>query len=101
MASGHPLRALVRELEAHAQGRGLPLRFLTPPEVTQYLAARFAPPEPQAAGLEAWGRFIHQHTDGNPLFMVLESAKFFCNHLILLNFFMMHWKPRKTIKSKT
>jgi predicted ATPase len=46
MASGHPLRALVRELEAHAQCRGLPLGFLTPPEVTQYLAARFASPEP-------------------------------------------------------
>ncbi|MGH8563440.1 MAG: AAA family ATPase, partial [Gammaproteobacteria bacterium] len=70
MASGHPLRALVRELEAHAQCRDLPLGFLTPPEVTQYLAARFAPPEPQAAGLEAWGRFIHRHTDGSPLFMV-------------------------------
>ena len=70
IASGHPLRALVRELEAHGQCRGLPLGFLTPPEVTQYLAARFAPPEPQAAGLEAWGRFIHGRTDGNPLFMV-------------------------------
>ena len=68
IANGHPLRALVRELEAHAQCRGLPLGFLTPLEVTQYLAARFAPPE--AAWLEAWGRFIHGHTDGNPLFMV-------------------------------
>jgi hypothetical protein len=70
MASGHPLRALVRQLEAHAQCRGLPRGFLTSPEVTQYLAARFAPPEPQAARLEAWGRFIHRRTDGNPLFMV-------------------------------
>ncbi|MGH8569302.1 MAG: hypothetical protein ACREXU_15160, partial [Gammaproteobacteria bacterium] len=33
-----------------------------------YLAARFGPSEPQAAGL--WGRFIHGRTDGNPLFMV-------------------------------
>ncbi|MDQ3777009.1 MAG: AAA family ATPase [Pseudomonadota bacterium] len=70
IANGHPLRGLVRELEAHAQCRDLPLGFLTPPEVTQYLAVRFAPPEPQAPGLEAWGRFIHGHTDGNPLFMV-------------------------------
>ena len=30
IASGHPLRGLVRELEAHAQCRGLPLGFLTP-----------------------------------------------------------------------
>ncbi|MGH8570068.1 MAG: hypothetical protein ACREXU_19195, partial [Gammaproteobacteria bacterium] len=70
IASRHPLRALVRELEAHAQCRGLPLGFLTPPEVCHYLAARFVPPEPQAVLLEAWGRFIHGRTDGNPLFMV-------------------------------
>jgi predicted ATPase len=74
IAGGHPLRALVRELEAHGQCKGLPLRFLTSPEVTQYLAqylaARFALSEPQAAGLEAWGRFLHGRTDGNPLFMV-------------------------------
>jgi hypothetical protein len=50
--------------------QGLALGFLTRTEVTHYLAARFGPPEPQAAGLEAWGRFIHGRTDGNPLFMV-------------------------------
>jgi predicted ATPase len=70
IASGHPLRGLVGELNAHAQCAELPLRFLTPPEVTQYLAARFAPSKPQAARLEEWGRFIHGRTDGNPLFMV-------------------------------
>ena len=70
IASGHPLRGLVRELEVHARCRDLPLGFLTPTEVTHYLAARFGPPEPRAAGLEAWGRFLHGHTDGNPLFMV-------------------------------
>jgi DNA-binding winged helix-turn-helix (wHTH) protein len=70
IASGHPLRGLVRELNAHAQCAELPLRFLTAPEVTQYLAARFALPESQAARLEEWGRFVHRHTDGNPLFMV-------------------------------
>ncbi len=70
IASGHPLRGLVRELNAHAQCAELPLRFLTAPEVIQYLAARFARPESQAAGLEAWGRFVHRHTDGNPLFMI-------------------------------
>ena len=70
IASAHPLRALVRELEAHAQCRGLPLGFLTSPEVTRYLAVRFAPPDSQAARLEEWGRVIHRRTDGNPLFMV-------------------------------
>jgi AAA ATPase-like protein len=56
IASEHPLRAMVRELEAHAQCWGLPLGFLTSPEVTQYLAGRFAPPKSQAARLEEWGR---------------------------------------------
>jgi predicted ATPase len=70
IASRHPLRALAGELQAHAQCRDLPLGFLTPPEVTQYLAARFAPPKSQAARLEEWGRFVHRHTDGNSLFMV-------------------------------
>ncbi|MGH8471402.1 MAG: AAA family ATPase, partial [Gammaproteobacteria bacterium] len=70
IASGHPLRGLVRELNAHARCAELPLRFLTAPEVSQYLAARFALPESQAARLEEWGRFVHRHTDGNPLFIV-------------------------------
>ena len=70
IASAHPLRALVRELEAHAQCRGLPLGFLTSPEVTRYLAVRFDPPDSLATRLAEWGRFIHRHTDGNPLFMV-------------------------------
>jgi DNA-binding winged helix-turn-helix (wHTH) protein len=70
IASGHPLRGLVRELNAHAQCAELPLRFLTPPEVTQYLAARFALSESQAVWIEDWGRFVHRHTDGNPLFMI-------------------------------
>jgi predicted ATPase len=70
IASGHPLCGLVRELNAHAQCAELPLRFLRAPEVCQYLAARFALPESQAVRLEEWGRFVHRHTDGNPLFMV-------------------------------
>ncbi len=70
IASGHPLRGLVRELHTHAQCAELPLRFLTVPEVTQYFAARFASPKSQAARLEEWGRFVHRHTDGNPLFLI-------------------------------
>jgi hypothetical protein len=70
IASGHPLRDLVRELHVHTQCGGLPLGFLTPSEVSQYLAARFALPESQAAWLEDWGRFVNRRTDGNPLFMI-------------------------------
>ena len=69
IANGHPLRGLVRELEAHGQCRGLPLGFLTP---RGYPLSRrpVRPVGAPGAGLEAWGRFIHGHTDGNPLFMV-------------------------------
>ena len=55
IAGAHPLRALVRELEAHAQCRGLPLGFLQTAEVTRYLAVRFASPDSQAARLDRVG----------------------------------------------
>ena len=55
IANGHPLRGLAGELQAHAQCRGLPLGFLTPPEVTQYLAARFAPRSPRGRGSKSGG----------------------------------------------
>ncbi|MGH8574072.1 MAG: AAA family ATPase, partial [Gammaproteobacteria bacterium] len=70
IASSHALQAMVRELRAHAQCRGLPLGFLTATEVCHYLAARFGLPESQASRAEPWGRFVHRHTDGSPLFMV-------------------------------
>jgi Predicted ATPase len=59
-----------RELQVHGQCGELPLRCLTRPEVTHYLAARLALEAPQAAPLQELGRLIHQRTDGNPLFMV-------------------------------
>jgi Predicted ATPase len=69
IVSAHPLRGLVRELQGHGQCGELPLRCLTRPEVTHYLAARLALGVSPAT-LHEWGRRIHQRTDGNPLFMV-------------------------------
>jgi DNA-binding winged helix-turn-helix (wHTH) protein len=63
----HPLRELQRELQAHRLCAELPLELLSETAVVRYLesrcpgAARFAP------GL---ARLVHEHTDGNPLFVV-------------------------------
>jgi predicted ATPase len=66
IVSGHPLKALKQELQAHGRCEELPLGFFTDAEVAQYLAVRFPrqqlPPE--------LGRALHQSTEGNPLFMV-------------------------------
>jgi DNA-binding winged helix-turn-helix (wHTH) protein/predicted ATPase len=66
IVSGHPLKALKQELQAHGRCEELPLGFFTEVEVAQYLRARFAqqqlPPE--------LGGAIHRSTEGNPLFLV-------------------------------
>jgi predicted ATPase/DNA-binding winged helix-turn-helix (wHTH) protein len=64
--SGHPLKAVKTELLARQQCEELPLEYLTEPEVTEYLTVRFPSNEfpPALAG------FIHERTEGNPLFMV-------------------------------
>jgi predicted ATPase len=64
--SGHPLKAVKRELLAKQQCEELPLEYLREEAVADYLSVRFPinrfPSE--LAGL------IHERTDGNPLFMV-------------------------------
>ncbi len=66
IASGHPLKAVKQELVARRQGEELPLEYLTREAVGQHLAVRFPghrfPPDLVA--------FLHERTDGNPLFMV-------------------------------
>jgi tetratricopeptide (TPR) repeat protein len=66
IVSGHPLRAMKQELQAHGQCEELSLGFLTVTEVNQYLAARF----PQQQFPSELGRVLHQSTEGNPLYMV-------------------------------
>ena len=58
--------AVSRNWQGHGLCAELPLTFLTETAVGAYLAARFpdSPLPPELA------RFVHQRTDGNPLFMV-------------------------------
>ena len=62
----HVLPQAVRTLQLHRQCVELPLHELTQEDVQHYLEARF-PGSDFALGL---ARVLHQHTDGNPLFMV-------------------------------
>jgi tetratricopeptide (TPR) repeat protein len=76
IVSGHPLKAIKQELQAHGQCAELSLRFLTERDVTEYLARRFRvkveerEAGPSALSLQGLARLIHRITEGNPLFMV-------------------------------
>jgi DNA-binding winged helix-turn-helix (wHTH) protein/tetratricopeptide (TPR) repeat protein len=64
--TGHPLKGVKRELQAHRLCHELALEYLAEEAVTQYLAARF-PGQLLPARLR---RAIYRRTEGNPLFMV-------------------------------
>jgi DNA-binding winged helix-turn-helix (wHTH) protein/tetratricopeptide (TPR) repeat protein len=64
--SGHPLKAIKRELLAKQQCEELPLEYLSKEAIARYLAVRF-PGNRFPADL---ARLIHERTEGNPLFMV-------------------------------
>jgi DNA-binding winged helix-turn-helix (wHTH) protein/tetratricopeptide (TPR) repeat protein len=66
----HPLQGVKQELLRHRQCAELSLELLTPAEVMQYLAARFAVDTPLAASFRVLAQAIHQRTDGHALFMV-------------------------------
>ncbi|MGH7961652.1 MAG: ATP-binding protein, partial [Candidatus Binatia bacterium] len=83
IASGHPLKGIKQELQAHHQCAEVALRLLSEEEVGQYLAARFdtrpssnpqsSIPNPQSPpSLHPLAQAIHYSTEGNPLFMVTE-----------------------------
>src|SRR5262249_42509581 len=62
---GHPLRRLKADLELRRRCQEVALEFLSAREVEAYLRARLetaAPPDDLAA-------FVHDRTDGHPLFM--------------------------------
>jgi predicted ATPase/DNA-binding winged helix-turn-helix (wHTH) protein len=63
---GHPLQTVQQELHMHGSCAILPLTFLNEEAIAAYLTARF-PGLPLPGRL---ARFVHQRTDGNPLFMV-------------------------------
>ena len=62
----HPLRTVVQDLQRHGHATELPLALLSAEAVAAYLAARF-PQQQFPAALAPW---LHQRTDGHPLFLV-------------------------------
>jgi DNA-binding winged helix-turn-helix (wHTH) protein/tetratricopeptide (TPR) repeat protein len=65
-ASGHPLTRVKQDLVVHQLCREIALEPLAESDVAEYMAAGAAKPE-QHAGLAG---LVHQHSEGNPLFMV-------------------------------
>jgi DNA-binding winged helix-turn-helix (wHTH) protein/tetratricopeptide (TPR) repeat protein len=81
LSNGHPLRAVVQELQAHQQCHILPLPLLDENAITDYLATRLSDsslahdgerPDAEAlnGSLRQLAQVVHQRTEGNPLFMV-------------------------------
>ena len=64
--SHHPLRTVKQELQIHDQCVELGLEFLSEAAVSEYLEFRF----PEGSISQELARFVHGHTDGNPLFVV-------------------------------
>jgi predicted ATPase len=62
----HPLGPVQWELETRGLCREIPLEFLVPPDVEQYLALRF----PGHSFPKELAAVVHQRTSGNPLFLV-------------------------------
>jgi DNA-binding winged helix-turn-helix (wHTH) protein/predicted ATPase len=61
----NPFLGVLRELQGRGRGHEIPLAFLQPKEVGEYLDLAF----PKHQFPAAFPRFIHEKTEGNPLFM--------------------------------
>jgi DNA-binding winged helix-turn-helix (wHTH) protein/predicted ATPase len=66
MAEDNPLKTLKNELKAHQQCQELPLGYLNEGAISEYLMQRFTG-HSFPAETAGW---IHQRTEGNPLFMI-------------------------------
>ena len=66
----HPLWTVVYELQRQGHGREIPLESLSAGAVATYLTTHF-PAHQFPDGLAEW---LHQHTDGTPLFLVTLVA---------------------------
>ena len=66
IVQNHPLRMVAQDLQQHGYGTMLPLPLLDAESVAAYLTARFS--KQRFPGMLA--SWVHQHTDGNPLFLV-------------------------------
>ena len=76
----HPLKAVKRELQAHALSRELPLEYLTAEAVAQYLAVRF----PGHQLPKRLAQLVHRRSEGNPLFMVNLAEYLAAERIIVL-----------------
>jgi tRNA A-37 threonylcarbamoyl transferase component Bud32/predicted ATPase len=65
LASKHPFHQVKLHLEGRGISHDIRLRFLSEEDVERYVANRFAPNDFPVELI----RFIHQRTEGNPLFM--------------------------------
>src|SRR5215475_1061216 len=81
IVSGHPLKAVKRELLAKQQCEELPLEYLSEAAIAEYLSVRF-PTNRFPAELAA---LIHERTGGNPLFMVNAIDYLVAEQLIIEN----------------
>jgi hypothetical protein len=70
LVSGHPLRGVVRELQARGKCRELRMTPLAERAVEQYLAGRFAGGTTGWSPLRKMARLLYQRTEGSPLFLV-------------------------------
>ncbi len=99
------LRLFANRLELYSPGGlpntldtdSLPYRQVSRNETLTSLLARCPiPPDMDWLNTDRT-TFMDRRGEGVPVILersrLLESGKFFCNNLILLNFFMMHWKP--------
>jgi predicted ATPase/DNA-binding winged helix-turn-helix (wHTH) protein len=64
--SDHPLRDVKRELQLHQLCHELPLDYLTPEAVDEFLQLKF----PGHQFPKRLATMVHERTEGNPLFMV-------------------------------
>jgi predicted ATPase/class 3 adenylate cyclase len=70
LASGHPLKGVVQELQARGRCEGLRLELLQKDEISAYVHGRFAKGAREVTSLQDLATLLHQRTGGNPLFMV-------------------------------
>ncbi len=70
LASNHPLRGIVPELQARGHCEELPLTPLAEEAIAEYLIERFVVGATGRSPLQAMAPVLHRRTGGNPLFVV-------------------------------
>ena len=79
LASGHPLRGVVQELQSRRQCEELRVTPLNEAVIVDYLRSRFAIRVHHAAPLQELAPLLYHRTGGNPLFVV-NTVDYFVRH---------------------